>query len=260
MHPITQSIQSKAAAGSPALIPYLTAGFPTKDALREQLLALAPLSACIEVGVPFTDPMADGVTIQRSSRIALEQGTSLNWILSELAALKGQLACPVALMSYLNPLLSISGATLPARLSEAGVSGLIIPDLPLEESAALQAALASKSIALVQMVTPVTATERTVTLAKASGGFLYAVTMTGVTGGAAQTATNTADPLPAVISYLVSLRKVSPVPIAAGFGIRTPEQVRELRPHADALIVGSALIEALSRGEKPDAFLRHLIG
>ncbi len=261
MHPITTSIRSFAARSAPALIPYVTAGFPTKAAFGEQLRALAPLAATIEVGVPFSDPMADGVTIQTSSRVALEQGVSLAWILDELSSLRGQLACPIAIMSYLNPLLSIRMEDLGPRLVSAGVSALIVPDLPLQESGPLRDILASQDpeLGVVQMVTPVTPPDRRRQLANATTGFLYAVTSTGVTGGGrvpTQSQSSIADP--SVIEYLASLRAISAAPVAAGFGIRTPEHVRALRPHADALIVGSALIEAIGRGEKPDAFLRHL--
>ncbi len=261
MHTFANAFQSFAQRNQPALISYLTAGFPTKAAFVDQLRALAPLSAAIEVGVPFSDPMADGVTIQGSSRVALEQGVSLDWILDQLATLRDQLACPLAIMSYLNPLLSIPAQSLGPRLASAGVRALIIPDLPFQESLPLQRLLAPHAIGLVQMVSPVTPPDRAAQLAQATGGFLYAVTSTGVTGGRAPASPTATDALAddRVATYLANLRTLSKNPVAAGFGIRTPEHVRSLRPHADALIVGSALIEALGRGEKPDAFLRHLM-
>ncbi len=265
MHTFAQSFRSSAQRNQPALIPYLTAGFPTKAAFVDQLRALAPLSAAIEVGVPFSDPMADGVTIQGSSRVALEQGVSLDWILDQLASLKGQLACPLAIMSYLNPLLSIAPEALGSRLAGAGVRAVIIPDLPFQESLPLLRVLSPHAIGLVQMVSPLTPPDRAQQLARATGGFLYAVTSTGVTGGKAPDSASNAPSVPdtladhRVAAYLANLRTLSTNPVAAGFGIRTPEHVRSLRPHADALIVGSALIEAIARNEKPDSFLRHLM-
>lgn len=258
MHTIEQSIRSKRQSGSPAVIPYLTCGFPTRQALRSQIEQLAPLSAVIELGVAFSDPMADGVTIQRSSAVALQQQASLDWLLTELKGIRS--ACPLAIMSYLNPLLTISAGTLGPRLKDANISGLIIPDLPLEESESLREEMASLGIALIQMVTPATPTDRAKMIASRSGGFLYAVTSMGVTGGSAGGSSTTGSSLDAVGSYLAGLRAISPVPVAAGFGIRTREQVRALQPHADALIVGSALIEAIEKGQSPGEFIRGLIG
>jgi tryptophan synthase alpha chain len=249
---ITTAIRTARAQGRPALVPYVTAGFPTRAALREQLLTIGAVADVIEVGVPFTDPMADGTTIQRSSRVALEQGVNLPWILSELATLRGRIA-PVLLMSYLNPLLAFGLDRLPQAAAQAGVSGFIIPDLPLEESADMEAALTREGLALVQFVTPVTPIERVHKLSAASRGFLYAVTMTGITGR------NVALP-DDVISYFKRVREVSPVPVCAGFGIRSREQVERLSPHVDGVIVGAALVEVIERGEDPAAFLRGLQG
>jgi tryptophan synthase alpha chain len=145
---------------------------------------------------------------------------------------------------------------LASRCAEAGVSLLIIPDLPLEESDALRGALHARGVGLVQLVSPVTPRERAERLALASDGFLYAVTVTGVTGGGGA---NTSD-LGATDAYLAHLRKVSPVPVCAGFGIKSPEQVRGLTGKADGAIVGSALISAIERGEDAGAFLASLAG
>lgn len=265
MHTIEQSIRSKRQSGSPAVIPYLTCGFPTREALRSQIEQLAPLSAVIELGVAFSDPMADGVTIQRSSAVALQNEASLDWLLTELKGIRSD--CPLAIMSYLNPLLTISAGTLGPRLKEANIAGLIIPDLPLEESEALREEMASLGIALIQMVTPATSPERAKLIASRSGGFLYAVTSMGVTGGSAGAGSSggssggaSSPSLETVGSYLAGLRAISPVPVAAGFGIRTREQVRALQPHADAIIVGSALIEAIEKGQSPGDFIAGLVG
>jgi tryptophan synthase alpha chain len=246
---VTGAIRTAAAGGEPALVAYITAGFPSRERFRDHLRTLADSADVIEVGVPFTDPMADGVTIQRASLAALAQGVSLAWILEELSALRG-IRTPLLLMSYLNPLLAF-GARLAASAAAAGVAGFIVPDLPLDESSELRAALDERQLALVQMVTPVTEAERLAQLCAGSEGFVYAVTMTGTTGR------NVAVPAE-VLEYLDRVRAIAPLPVCAGFGIRSREQVERLRGHVDGVVVGSALVEVLERGEDPDAFLRAL--
>jgi tryptophan synthase alpha chain len=246
-HRISTAIQRAAAGGNPALVAYLTAGFPRREAFREHVLKLARAADVIEVGVPFTDPMADGVTIQRASLAALAQGVSLRWILGELEALR-DLEVPVLLMSYLNPLLAFGIERLAEAAARAAVAGFIVPDLPLDESGELRAALDAGQIALVQMVTPVTQPERLRQLCAGSQGFVYAVTMTGTTGK------NVAVPQE-VLAYLDRVRVSSSVPVCAGFGIRSRAQVERLRGHVDGVVVGSALVEVLERGDDPAAWL-----
>jgi tryptophan synthase alpha chain len=251
---IDAAIRAARTAGRPALVAYITAGFPRREGFRELLSAVANAADVVEIGVPFTDPMADGTTIQRSSRVALEQGVTLKWILSELTALSGQrtrASSPILLMSYLNPLLAYGLDRLPADAANAGVSGFIVPDLPYEECAELRAALDEQGLALVQFVTPVTPVERMKMLSEASSGFLYAVTMTGTTGK------NVAVPTD-VLEYFARVKRISPVPVCAGFGIRSREQVDRLAPYVDGVIVGSALVEVIEKGEDPAIFLRSL--
>ncbi len=236
--------------GVPTLVSFLTAGYPDKERFREHLRAVAAASDAVEIGVPFTDPMADGVTIQRSSHEALKQGVNLQWILAELTAL-APLPTPLLLMSYLNPLLAFGYQKLSAAAAAAGVCGCIVPDLPLDESADLKAALDRHGLGLVQMVTPVTPPERLARLCAASQGFVYAVTMTGTTG---KSSTVPGD----VTQYLDRVRAAARVPVCAGFGIRSREQVEKLRGHVDGVIVGSALVEVLERGEDPGAWLARL--
>jgi tryptophan synthase alpha chain len=247
---VSEAIRAAAARGQPALVAYITAGFPSRERFREHLRTLAVTADVIEVGVPFTDPMADGVTIQRASLAALAQGVSLAWILEELAALRG-IGPPILLMSYLNPLLAFGVGRLAASAVAAGVAGFIVPDLPLDESSELRAALDEQQIALVQMVTPVTEAERLAQLCAGSEGFVYAVTVTGTTGR------NVAVPAE-VLTYLDRVRAIAPLPVCAGFGIRSREQVERLRGHVDGVVVGSALVEVLERGEDVGAFLRGL--
>ena len=247
---VSAAIRAAAANGEPALVAYITAGFPSRERFSEHLRTLAAAADVIEVGVPFTDPMADGVTIQRASLAALAQGVSLAWILEELAPLRG-LGPPLLLMSYLNPLLAFGVGRLAESAAAAGVAGFIVPDLPLDESSELRAALDERQIALVQMVTPVTEPPRLAQLCAASEGFVYAVTMTGTTGR------NVAVPAQ-VLAYLDRVRAIAKRPVCAGFGIRSREQVERLRGHVDGVVVGSALVEVLERGEDPGAFLRGL--
>ncbi len=248
---ISTAIRNRRATGQPALIAYITAGFPKKEGFIQQLNAVAAVADVVEVGVPFTDPMADGTTIQRSSRAALEQGVSLRWILQELTRAEVKPQAPLLLMSYLNPLLAYGIEKLPEDAARAGIAGFIVPDLPFEESHELRNALDARGLALVQFVTPVTPAERMQMLTEGSGGFIYAVTMTGTTGK------NVAVP-EEVLQYFERVKKISPVPVCAGFGIRSREQVQRLAPFIDGAIVGSALVEVLERGEDPAKFLRSL--
>lgn len=247
---LSHAIRAAASQGEPALLAYLTAGYPKRETFREHVRALASAADAVEIGVPFTDPMADGVTIQRASLAALAQGVSLRWILAELTALD-DIKVPLILMSYLNPLLTFGIGRLAQAAAAAGVAGFIVPDLPLDESQELRVALDEKQIALVQMVTPVTEPQRLKQLCASSQGFVYAVTMTGTTGRSVAVPDE-------VISYLDNVRAHVPVPVCAGFGIRNREQVERLRGHVDGVVVGSALVEVLERGEDPTGWLHGL--
>lgn len=249
---ISAAIRSANKRGGPALVGFMTAGYPARARFREHLQSIARGADVIEIGVPFTDPMADGVTIQRASREALAQGVSLRWILTELQAMPS-LGVPVILMSYLNPLLALGLSALSAAAAGAGVCGFIVPDLPLDESDDFRQALAPHHLALIQMVTPVTSAARLARLCAASQGFVYAVTMTGTTGR------SVAVPA-AVLEYLDRVRAAARIPVCAGFGIRSREQVARLAAHVDGVIVGSALVEVLERDADPAAWLDTLRG
>jgi tryptophan synthase alpha chain len=240
-----------------ALVAFLTAGYPSKALFREHLMQIAANADVVEIGVPFSDPMADGVTIQRSSEAALKQGVSLHWILDELSAMP-PLATPLVLMGYYNPLLAYGLPALAARAASVGVCGFIVPDLPPEESAEFEAALRACGLALIRMVTPVTPPERLATLCRGSEGFVYAVTMTGVTG--ANAAGGGVALPPETLAYLKRVRDLATVPVCAGFGIRSNAQVKLLDAHVDGVIVGSALVEALEKGESAATLLQQLRG
>jgi tryptophan synthase alpha chain len=244
---IEAALRAGARGDEPALVAFLTAGYPTRERFREHVAAVASGADVVEIGVPFTDPMADGMTIQRSSREALRQGVTLQWILDELAAMQRP-AAPLLLMSYLNPLHAYGYERLAEACGRSGVCGFIIPDLPLDESASLRAALEPRGIALVQMVTPVTPDARLVRLCSASQGFVYAVTMTGVTGKSVAAPSD-------LTAYLARVRAAAKVPVCAGFGIRARSQVEALRGKADGVVIGSALVELLEQGGDPKAWL-----
>ena len=248
---IGAAIREANESGRTALVAYLTAGFPSTEGFADDLLAIARSADVVEIGVPFTDPMADGLTIQKASRSALEAGVTLAWILDQVAAVRDRLEAPVLLMSYLNPLLAMGYEGLAARAGQAGVSGFIVPDLPLEECDDLDAALSAQGLALVQLVSPVTPPDRLARAAARSRGFLYAVTVTGITGGATGSGGGFHD-------YLAQAQSVSPVPVCAGFGVRSAEQVADIGRVVPGVVVGSALVEALEHGEDPAEFLAAL--
>ena len=246
---ISAAIGAAVAQGRPALVGFLTAGFPTRADFKRNLAEVASVCDVVEIGVPFSDPMADGSTIQRASFAALGNGVTLPWILDELAG--SERSVPLLLMSYLNPLLAFGPKQLPSAAAAAGVSGFIVPDLPFEESGDLKSALDREGLALVQMVTPVTPPARLAMLCDSAQGFVYAVTMTGTTGKSAEVPDS-------VLDYMDRVKRCSRVPVCAGFGIRSRAQVERFASHVDGVVVGSALVEALERGGDVRAFLRSL--
>lgn len=248
---IGTAIRAANAAGRPAIVGFMTAGFPKRETFTQDLAKVASAADVVEIGIPFTDPMADGMTIQRASRGALAQGVTLPWIFESLRTMQPRAQAPLLLMSYLNPLLAYGLDRLPRAAREAGIAGVIVPDLPYEECGDMRTALETEGVGLVQMVTPVTPDSRLKMLCDAGRGFIYAVTMTGTTGK------NVAVP-DDVLAYLARVKAVAKIPVCAGFGIRTSEQVQRLKGHVDGAVVGSALVEVLERGEDPVAFLNAL--
>jgi tryptophan synthase alpha chain len=238
-----------------ALAPFITAGFPSKERFSADLAAIAAEADLIEIGIPFTDPMADGVTIQRSSLAALAQGVSLKWILDTLKGMP-RLKTPLIFMGYLNPMLAYGLDRLAADAAASGVCGFIVPDLPLEESADFEKAIAPHGLALIRMVTPVTPQARLEQLCRNAQGFIYAVSMTGTTGRSM----GSAGVPPDTLAYFDRVRKLAPVPVVAGFGIREHAQVAALAPHVDGVAIGSAVVEAMEKGASVVALLRQLRG
>ena len=247
---VTAAIRAANKAGRTGLVPFVTAGYPEPKEFIGTLKSVAAVGDVVEVGIPFSDPMADGMTIQRSSFEALRKGVSLAWIFDELEK-AGGFDAPLVMMSYLNPLLAFGYEKLADRALETGVCGFIVPDLPFEESAEIRAVLESRGLGLIQLVTPATPEARLETLCDASRGFVYAVTITGITGGD----TGLPDDL---AGYLDKVSAVSEIPVCAGFGIRQASDVAAVGAHAAGAIVGSALVEVLERGEDPTGFLTAL--
>ena len=247
---LTIAIKAANNSGRPALVPFITAGYPEPGEFINTLKSVASVGDVVEIGIPFSDPMADGMTIQRSSFEALQKGVSLAWIFDELEK-AGGFEAPLVMMSYLNPLLAFGYDKLADRALETGVCGFIVPDLPFEESEEIRTALEAKGLGLIQLVTPATPEHRLETLCDASRGFVYAVTITGITGGDAG--------LPADLAgYLDRVSAVADIPVCAGFGIREASDVAAVGAHAAGAIVGSALVEVLERGEDPTGFLNSL--
>ena len=247
---VTAAIRAANDAGRTGLVPFVTAGYPEPKDFISTLKAVAGIGDVVEVGIPFSDPMADGMTIQRSSFEALRKGVSLAWIFDELEN-AGGFDAPLVMMSYLNPLLAFGYERLADRALETGVCGFIVPDLPFEESEEIRTVLESRGLGLIQLVTPATPGARLETLCGASRGFVYAVTITGITGGDVGLPDDLAG-------YLDKVSAVADIPVCAGFGIREASDVAAVGAHAAGAIVGSALVEVLERGEDPAAFLNSL--
>lgn len=243
-------LESTRAEGRTALLPYLVAGYPTRVGFEELALRIAARADVLELGLPFSDPTADGPVVAAAARRALEEGVELGWVCALGAALRARVDVGLVLMSYLNPLLAFGLERAVRALARAGFEGLIVPDVPLEEGGELAALGAAHGLALVQLVTPLTPPARRAALVAASRGFVYAVTRAGTTG-----APSRADGLG---PYLAALRAEAPLPVCAGFGVRAAGEVRALAPHCDGVIVGSALLEHLARGTDPAPFLDSL--
>jgi len=222
-----------------ALIPYLTAGFPTPALSLEALRVVADAGAdFLEVGVPFSDPLADGPTIQRSTQAALDQGMTVARVLEQIH--RAALAVPVIVMTYLNPVLSFGVERFMRDAAAAGVSGLILTDFPAGADPEIEALVAASPLVLIRLIAPTTSPARLTRAARGASGFLYLISRLGVTGAR--------DQVPADLAqHVARVRAASPLPLAVGFGIGTPAQARATAALADGVVVGSAIVEALGR-------------
>lgn len=240
MNPIDKCFARLASKGQLALMPYLTLGYPQVESALTLIPALVAGGAdVLELGVPFSDPLADGKVIQATSQRAIDNGMTMELALEQLRELADRMQLPpMVLMTYTNILMNYGFEKFSRDARAAGVSGLIVPDMPLEESSELRAALAECDIHFIFMVTPNLAPARIEAIAKAASGFIYMVTVTGVTGERSE--------LPDLTEFVTRMRSVTRVPLALGFGISTPAQVHSLHGKVDGVIIGSALMKRLT--------------
>ncbi len=242
-----------AARGRTGLIPFVTAGYPSLAKTREILKGLESCGAlAVEIGVPFSDPIADGPDIQRASEHALKQGVGIEEILGLVRELRKDSELPVVLMTYTNPILRFGAGMFAESAARAGVDGILVSDLPPEESPELWEAFDRARLDTVVLVAPTTAPSRLPRLAERARGFVYCLSRTGVTGR------GPGDPgsLP---ERVAAIRARTPLPVAVGFGISGPDQARELRGLADAVVVGAAFMREVAAGpeaEAPERVLR----
>ncbi|KAF0909088.1 hypothetical protein E2562_031345 [Oryza meyeriana var. granulata] len=239
--------------GKTAFIPFITAGDPD---LATTAKALKILDACgsdlIELGVPYSDPLADGPVIQASATRALAKGTTFEDVISMVKEVIPEMSCPVALFTYYNPILKRGIANFMTVVKEAGVHGLVVPDVPLEETDVLRSEAAKNNLELVLLTTPTTPTERMEKITKASEGFIYLVSTVGVTGARANVSGK-------VQSLLQDIKQVTDKAVAVGFGISTPEHVKQIAGWgADGVIIGSAMVRQLGEAASPEEGLKKL--
>lgn len=223
--------------GKKVFVPYIMAGDGGLESLREKLTFLQDSGAdAIEIGIPFSDPVADGPTIQRAGIRALKEGTTLKKVLNALKEYKDEVRVPLILMTYLNPLIAYGYEQFAEDAQKAGVAGCIIPDLPIEEEALILPYLEKESLTLIRLVTLTTPIERIREIAEKSAGFIYAVTVTGTTGTRNEFSSDLAG-------FLKTVKSLSSVPVLAGFGVSNKEHIQEVCKHCDGVIVGSKVID-----------------
>ena len=238
--------------GDLKLIGYIMAGHPNRKKSIEVGKKLAGSGiAALEIGIPFSDPLADGPVIQRAGQAALEHGMTVEGALEVAAAVAAE-GPPVVLMTYMNPILAHDPRKFAAEAAQAGVAGVIVPDLPVEEAEPVAAWLRSASLDTVFMVAPTTSEERVEVITSHSCGFIYCVTVTGITGARRE--------LPEGMTELfVRVRKHTNLPVAAGFGISRAEHMKALRGQIDAAVVGSAIVDEIDKGNDPTALVAELL-
>jgi tryptophan synthase alpha chain len=234
------------------LVAYMMGGHPNRKRSLEVGKRLATSGiAALEIGIPHSDPLADGPVIQKAGQAALEHGMTVQGCL-ELAAAVAAEGTPVVLMTYINPILAYDPRKFAAEAAQAGVSGVIVPDMPIEESEPVAGWLRSASLDTVFMVAPTTSAHRIQSICEKSSGFVYCVTVTGITGARKE--------LPAGMQELIlQVKSHTELPVAAGFGISRPEHMKALRGSADAAVVGSAIVAEIDRGGDPVKLVKELL-
>ncbi|GAV81023.1 Trp_syntA domain-containing protein [Cephalotus follicularis] len=250
---LAQTFSNLKKQGKVALIPFITAGDPDLSTTAE---ALKVLSSCgsdiIEVGIPYSDPLADGPVIQAAATRSLERGTNFNAVLSMLKEVVPQLSCPIALFTYYNPILKHGTEKFMSIIKDVGVHGLVVPDVPLEEAKVLREMAIKKNIELVLLTTPTTPKDRMKAIVEAAEGFVYLVSSVGVTGARSSISGR-------VQALLQEIKEETTKPVAVGFGISTPEHVEQVVGWgADGVIVGSAMVKLLGDAKSPEEGLKEL--
>ena len=236
----------RADKSQPGLVTYITAGDPDLKRTEGILLALQRGGVdVLEVGVPWSDPLADGPVIQRATERALASGTNLKGVLAMLVRLRPEVRVPIVLFSYYNPILRMGAEQFADQAREAGVDGVLVLDLPIEEAGEFRSLMASRGIDTILLLSPTTTDERLRRAAALGSGFLYAISRLGVTGARDSVAEGAEE-------MVRRIRSVSSLPIALGFGISKPEHVREVGKWADAAVVGSALVNVIAEAAAGD--------
>lgn len=236
---IAATFATRRSEGRAALIPYFTAGHPAVDATVQVLSALTEAGAdIIELGIPFSDPLADGPTIQKSSFESLENGTTVDRVLKDLADFRSVHDTPVVLFTYLNPVLRHGVDAFLAEATQAGANGLLLTDLPTGADVALEAKVVDSDLNLIRLIAPTTRKERLARVAEGGSGFVYYISRTGVTGARTELRDELDDEVRAI-------KAAVDLPVAVGFGISTPEQAAAVGSVADGVVVGSALVQRL---------------
>lgn len=244
---IQERFEQLAVRGETALIPFLTVGDPDRQTSEALVLSMVEAGAdLIELGVPFSDPIAEGPTIQRSSERALASGTSLNSILELVSRLRSQVKIPLILMGYANPVFAMGNRRFAKLAAEVGVDGIIVPDLPPEEGADLYDSCNDLGVDSILLAAPTTTSERLSMLARKSRGFLYYVSLTGVTGARSELAAGIEEGVGAA-------REAGNIPVCVGFGISTPAQAAQVAGFADGVVVGSAVVDRIEAADSRDA-------
>lgn len=240
---LTEAFEDLKEKNQKVFVPYIMAGDGGLECLIDRLVLLQKFGAtAIEVGIPFSDPVADGPTIQLAGIRALKQGTNLRNTLKELEKGKNLLTIPIVMMTYINPIYSYGVPAFVQDLHMAGVAGIIIPDLPVEEEELVTSELNEAGIELIRLVTMTTPKKRIKEIANKGKGFLYTVTVKGITGERKAYDDE-------LTGFLMMVKSVSPIPVLAGFGISTESQIREITNYCDGVIVGSKIVELFEKND-----------
>lgn len=249
---ISETFEALRAKGETALIPYIMAGDPSLAETETLVVALEQAGAdLIELGVPFSDPIADGPVIQQAAERALRSGTSLRRILATVKTLRTKTRVPLILMAYYNTIMAMGEKTFCQEAVEAGIDGVIVPDMPPEEADTLQQAAQTNGPCLIYLLAPTSTSERKAEVIRRAQGFIYYVSITGITGAKLH---GLAD----IEKNVLALKKKAKKPIAVGFGIATPDDASRMASFADGVIVGSALVKTIAEHHQDPALIQQV--